>query len=419
MWRAVPGRRAPGSLALLALSLSLALTACAAPAWSAAGQTAVARDTAGPTVVILPNTPTGNLATQTAAATVQTPLAAAPSATVVVPTSLTPGEVDQTAQPCGDQTCAAEAGHLWLARPISGEAGYIDYVERSYPYGSTQGGQREPHHGVEFFNPAGTPVLAAGEGVVVVAGEDTAERYGPIPNFYGRLVVIEHDQTDDGRPVYTLYGHLRSVEVSEGDRVQAGDLLGVVGSTGVAIGAHLHFEVRVGANDYGSTRNPELWLAPLPYNGRPNGVIAGRVVDRDGNLIPELTVAIRPISTESDRPRNRFVQTYHDDPQLNADDRLQENFAIGDVPRGLYSVSVNTTKFYQQTITVNAGEVALVVFVVNPPQIVPTSAVSDTPPAPTASADTATLEATPLETPAGDPAPTASDLPTETPAPAP
>ncbi len=389
---AAPGHPAPRWRALLGLALAgvLAVTACAAPAWSAAGETAVARDTAGPTLVILPDTPTGNTLSQTAAATVQTPLAAAPSATALPganPTHLAAENIELTLQPCADQACAAASSHLWLVRPIPGDQGYINYVERSYPYGSTQAGQREPHHGVEFFNPAGTPVLAAAKGVVVVAGEDTASRYGPTTNFYGNLVVIEHEQTSAERPVYTLYGHLRSLDVEAGQPVEAGDLLGVVGSTGVAIGAHLHFEVRVGANNYDSTRNPELWLLPLPYDGQPQGVIAGRVLDPNGHWLPEVTIAIRPISTESNWPRNRFIQTYTDDPSLNADERLQENFAIGDMPNGLYSVSVNTTKFYQQNITVNSGQVTWVTFVVNPPLAGGGSDATETPTAlPTAAA---------------------------------
>jgi murein DD-endopeptidase MepM/ murein hydrolase activator NlpD len=382
----------------LGLAAMLLLAACAPRAWSAAGETAVAGDTAGPTVVILPNTPAGATATPTAAAVLPSAL---PSATRLSATDQAPGEIELTLQPCADQACASEAGHLWLARPIAGDQGYINYVERSYPYGSTQSGQREPHHGVEFFNPSGTPVLAAGAGEVIVAGVDSDDVYGPQTNFYGNLVVIEHDQTDADRPVYTLYGHLRSIAVTVGQRVAPGDLLGEVGSTGVAIGAHLHFEVRVGANDYASTRNPELWLLPLPYDGQPQGVVAGRVLDPDGESLPELTVVIRPIATESDRPRNRFLQTYSEDPLLNADDRLQENFAIGDVPRGLYSVSVSTTKIYQQTITVEAGQVAWVTFVVNRPPVVPTPSVTDTPPAPADATptgpETPTPEGTPLD----------------------
>ena len=395
----------------LALAGTSLIAACTPPAWRTAGETAVARDTAGPTLVVLPHTTAPNVATQTAAATLQTPLAAAPSATVAVPTSQTPGDVDLTLEPCADQDCAAAASHLWMGRPIPSSAGHVDFVERSYPYGSTQNGQREPHHGVEFANPSTTPVIAVAAGRVVVAGEDLAEIYGPQPDFYGRLVVIEHDETYAGRPVFSLYGHLRSVAVTVGDRVAAGDLLGQVGAAGVAIGPHLHFEVRVDSNDYYSTRNPELWLLPLPYNGRPNGVIAGRVLDLEGNPIPEVTVAIRPISTESDQPRNRFVQTYTNSPDLNPDDQLQENFAIGDVPRGLYSISVSTTRFFQQTITVIEGQVTLVEFVVPRPQITATPAVTDTPTADPNSL-TPTLEGTPLETPVLSETPTGEAAPT-------
>ncbi|MCC7358677.1 MAG: peptidoglycan DD-metalloendopeptidase family protein [Anaerolineales bacterium] len=288
--------------------------------------------------------------------------------------------------PCADSACAVAAQHFWLARPIpsgTSAAGrvYVDYVDRSYPYGSTQNDAREPHHGVEFFNGSGTPIIAAGAGTVVMAGDDQVVAFGPSTQFYGRLVVVELDQTYAGQHVFTLYGHMQSVSVAIGEHVEAGDALGLVGSTGVAIGPHLHFEVRVGENLYTATRNPELWLTPYTVDGTLYGTIAGRVVDPQGNRLPEVTVAIRPVNTQTDKPRNRFVLTYAADPQqINGDDRLQENFAIMDMPPGLYSVSVSTTKLYQQTLTVRPGELAFITFVVNPPGPRPTAApVSDTP----------------------------------------
>ncbi len=50
--------------------------------------------------------------------------------------------------------------------------------------------------------------------------------------------------TWEGHILYTLYGHLESVSVTAGQPVNAGDVVGIVGSSGVALGSHLHFEVR-------------------------------------------------------------------------------------------------------------------------------------------------------------------------------
>jgi len=309
------------------------------------------------------------------------------------------------ATPCTTQSCASAAAHFWLERPIPADQGFVNYVDRSYPYASTQGGFREPHHGVEFFNGGGTPIIAAAAGTVVVAGDDSTTAYGPATSFYGNLVVIELDQAYDGQPVFNLYGHMLRVDVAVGDEVEAGDLLGAVGSTGVAIGAHLHFEVRVGRNDYASTRNPELWFRPLAVDGRPWGIIAGRVVDPQGNLVPEATVVIRPVDTDSDRPRNRFVLTYSDlSDSINGDDRLQENFAISDVPTGTYMVSVNTTKLYQQSITVRSNQITWVVFVVNPPGPRPPTPLPETATALALTAFAPPATETPADAPSPEPA---------------
>jgi murein DD-endopeptidase MepM/ murein hydrolase activator NlpD len=136
-----------------------------------------------------------------------------------------------------------------------------------YSYGSTRRGTLRPHHGVEFYVPTGTDVIAAADGTVRVAGNDAVFNYGPANNFYGNLVIIEHDARWDNQPVYTLYAHLSEILVSEGQRVLVQQLIGKSGATGVADGPHLHFEVRVGENSYAQTRNPLLWLYPFPDRG--------------------------------------------------------------------------------------------------------------------------------------------------------
>ena len=90
------------------------------------------------------------------------------------------------------------------------------------------------HTGTDIVAPTGTPIHAAGAGVVLVAGWNSA---------YGNMTII-----DNGNGISTLYGHQSALLVTEGQSVQADQVIGKVGSTGWSTGSHLHFEVRVGGN---------------------------------------------------------------------------------------------------------------------------------------------------------------------------
>jgi murein DD-endopeptidase MepM/ murein hydrolase activator NlpD len=253
--------------------------------------------------------------------------------------------------------------HLWFARPIGEDD--ENFVTRTYTYGTTMNGSLPPHHGVEFYNPQGTPILAAGDGIVVFAGPDVGwAAISPQPNFYGNAVVIQHTQAINGQPVYTLYGHMSFVAVALGQIVHTGDVIGKVGGTGVALGGtHLHFEVRVGYNDYVSTRNPEMWLIPFSKWG----TLVGRVVDRNGQLIPLVAVAVRSGVIEADEPVNRYLTTYANET-INPDPAYGENFAIMDLPPGTYTVQVGGTKILTQTVVIKPDAVTFVEFRdVNPP----------------------------------------------------
>ena len=87
------------------------------------------------------------------------------------------------------------------------------------------------HSGTDFRGKHGTPVLAAGDGIVVFAGR----RGG-----YGNLIEIDH-----GGGVLTRYAHLRRMHAKVDAAVSAGQQIGQVGSTGRTTGPHLHFEVRL------------------------------------------------------------------------------------------------------------------------------------------------------------------------------
>ena len=202
----------------------------------------------------------------------------------------------------------------------------------------------------------------------VVAGNDHTTVYGPTTDFYGNLVVVQLDQTFAGQPVFNLYAHLKSYSVTVGQHVNTGDRLGLVGETGIAIGPHLHFEVRVGANNYAASRNPELWLKPLRYNGVYQGAVAGRVVDTHNQLVSGYSLVIRPVAIELDNPHSRYVTTYTPDGLgIKGDDHLGENFGVTDLPLGTYIIAITTSHSYQQVITVATGSLTWVTFVVEPP----------------------------------------------------
>ena len=244
--------------------------------------------------------------------------------------------------------------HFLFTRPIprfvNGNE-RADWVDRTYAYGDTQLGEREVHLGVEFVNPRFTPVLAAADGVVLFAGADTETILGPKTDYYGQVVMIAHYATSpDSLAIYTLYGHLQEIQVEAGQEVKAGDTLGLTGSSGIAIGAHLHFEVRVGTDpfNYQLTRNPELWL--YPYDN--HGALAGRVVDTDGERIYGALLRLRGEGFRRD------TFSYWSD-RVNADPYWHENFVLGDIPAGEYQLIVrgeNGLTIFEQTVEIKVGK---------------------------------------------------------------
>ena len=106
---------------------------------------------------------------------------------------------------------------------------------------------KRPHRGVDYAAPRGTPIMAAGDGVVTFAGQKTG---------YGNVVIIKH-----GERYSTLYAHMTRAAkgLRRGKRVKQGQTIGLVGSTGWATGPHLHYEFRVD----GAHRNPLTVTLPL------------------------------------------------------------------------------------------------------------------------------------------------------------
>jgi murein DD-endopeptidase MepM/ murein hydrolase activator NlpD len=90
--------------------------------------------------------------------------------------------------------------------------------------------KRQMHEGLDFTAPVGTPVYATGNGVVT-----EAEYTGG----FGRTVAINH-----GFGYKSSYSHLSKINVSQGQKITRGQLIGYVGSSGLSTGAHLHYEIQ-------------------------------------------------------------------------------------------------------------------------------------------------------------------------------
>jgi murein DD-endopeptidase MepM/ murein hydrolase activator NlpD len=90
-------------------------------------------------------------------------------------------------------------------------------------------GYRQFHGGIDIANKTGTPIFATADGVVRSVGNSGG---------LGKLITIDH-----GYGYKTRYGHLSAIKVQRGQKIQRGDLIGLMGSTGYSTGPHLHYEV--------------------------------------------------------------------------------------------------------------------------------------------------------------------------------
>jgi len=304
--------------------------------------------------------------TETIAPVAPTPAKAtlpAPTPTLPILPSLPATKISTaTPIPCDASVgFCVDGGHFILARPIGTDG--LREIERGYRYGSTINGKREPHHGVEFSNASGTPVLAAAAGKVIFAAEDKPAIFSPWSRFYGNLVVIEHEIPEIADQIYTLYAHLSTIQIEEGDVVQIEQQIGEIGMTGGAIGSHLHFEVRVGGQYYTDTRNPELWLKPLDEN---HGAIVVRVVNPDGKLIRIPLLVDKVIDADSTLERVANLDAYAPEKHpVGVDDKWEETHAIAELPVGAYRLSFSYAgQYWERFVEVRQAKVTAVYFMI-------------------------------------------------------
>lgn len=155
---------------------------------------------------------------------------------------LTPENVERERRRVREALRVVNPTPLWedpLLLPLEGPV--------SSPYGVIsvyQGVTRGFHSGVDFAVPEGTIVRAAGAGIV---------RLAELLPLSGNAVMIDH-----GVGVVTAYLHMSAIDVTVGQRIQKGDVVGRVGSTGLASGPHLHWGLRVNG----------VRVDPMPWAGR-------------------------------------------------------------------------------------------------------------------------------------------------------
>lgn len=133
-----------------------------------------------------------------------------------------------------DEAANARAG-------LVNSEGYVKPADATFTsgFGSRWGSS---HNGIDLANDIGTPIYSTAAGEVISAGPASG---------FGQWVRVQHD---DG--TITVYGHINTIDVSVGERVEAGEQIATMGNEGQSTGPHLHFEVI----ENGAKINPLIWL---------------------------------------------------------------------------------------------------------------------------------------------------------------
>ena len=153
-----------------------------------------------------------------------------------------------------------------LRTPVDGARLSSGYGKRKHPVL----GYTKMHRGIDFAAPRGTPIMAAGDGVIEASGRNGA---------YGKYVRIRHNTE-----YKTAYGHMSRIDKAarRGKRVRQGDIIGTVGSTGRSTGPHLHYEVLLGGRQ----------INPLTLELPTGAKLAGADLERFEAEVTALQAAI-------------------------------------------------------------------------------------------------------------------------------
>ena len=242
--------------------------------------------------------------------------------------------------------------HFYFSRPIAADE--VNWPLADYRYGGIFFSSDIVHTGVDIPVPRNTPVLAAASGRVVWAGYGLYYGENNPNDPYGQAITIRHDFGYEGQRLYTVYAHLEKIQVIAGQLVQAGEQIGLVGTTGLTTGPHLHFEVRTDRNSYFTTLNPELWLAP-PVGW---GVLVGQLKNTNGSILTEQDVVVQNKAT-----KQKWTVRSYGKSAVNSDPYYKENLVLSDLPAGEYLITIDyLEKRYTQDVSLHPGAVTFFTF---------------------------------------------------------
>jgi murein DD-endopeptidase MepM/ murein hydrolase activator NlpD len=247
--------------------------------------------------------------------------------------------------------------HFYFNNPIA--AYDIESAFSTYGYGDVFF-ENVVHTGIDIPGDIGTPILAAGDGKIVYAGYGIYRGGDNVyDDPYGKAVVIEHSFGYKGDPIFTLYAHLDEILVEEGQAITVGNQIGSMGKTGKTTGPHLHFEVRVGKNEYFSTRNPDLWISP-PQGW---GILIGQILTYEGRLLEQQPVYLyrmEDTDPQDESADQLWIGKSYQNQAINSDPYYRENLSIANIPAGTYMISIPVTyigRSYQKVIEIRPGQV--------------------------------------------------------------
>jgi murein DD-endopeptidase MepM/ murein hydrolase activator NlpD len=244
--------------------------------------------------------------------------------------------------------CNLLAQEFRIERPVPNNV----QTNGSYLYGEPSvSNPGYAHNGTDILVKWDT-VYSATDGVVSFVGysaADTGQYGGYEPMGAGNYIFTKSFWNNSY--YYFLYGHLTRPFVTSNQTVTAGQPIALSGNTGYSTGAHLHFEIRKGSQSSATRnkRNSELWCGITGM-----GAICGRVPNAPNNTRVDISPDPKPrppYSTYS------YSLTYlFTDSNIGSDDFYNENYAIGDVKPGTYTIrALNNT--YVRNVTVLAGQV--------------------------------------------------------------